>query len=82
MAGHEPRRRCAGCGRSAPKGALLRLALDGDRVVLDRAARRPGRGVYVCSAGPCLEKAVRGGGLVRGFRRAVKLQPESLESNV
>jgi len=56
--GHPPLRRCVGCGRTAPKDELLRLALAPARgeqehasravAVLDAQGRMPGRGAYLC----------------------------------
>jgi predicted RNA-binding protein YlxR (DUF448 family) len=41
-----------GCGRTAPKTELLRIALDVDgeraRAIVDRDGTRPGRGAYLC----------------------------------
>jgi len=66
-----PRRRCVGCGRTAPKSELLRIAAadrpaagPGERAariaVADRDARMPGRGAYLCRAAD----PVAGSGLV------------------
>ncbi len=68
-----------GCGATRPKAALLRLALDGDVVVADPAATRPGRGAYVCDAA-CLEAAIGRRALARAFRRPVSIGHETLES--
>ncbi|MGD1056417.1 MAG: YlxR family protein [Solirubrobacteraceae bacterium] len=54
-----PRRRCVGCGRTAPKSELLRLAATAEgapseqdtrtrRAVADHRATMPGRGAYLC----------------------------------
>jgi predicted RNA-binding protein YlxR (DUF448 family) len=67
------------CGRRAPKGSLRRLALDGDRVVVDPGTPRPGRGAYVCDAG-CARDAVRRGALPRAFRRSVTVPDDLVES--
>jgi predicted RNA-binding protein YlxR (DUF448 family) len=57
----------------------LRLALDGDIVVADAPARRPGRGAYVC--GPaCLQRAQQRHALARAFRRTVSAPHELVES--
>ena len=69
---HVPRRRCVGCGRSAPKPELVRIALGSGgegrtrRAVLDRDGVMPGRGAYLCRGGAraepaadCLALAVR-----------------------
>jgi len=62
-----------------PKRSLLRLALDGDRVVADDRAVRPGRGAYVCDAA-CFRRAVGARALPRAFRRAVPTPDDTLES--
>ena len=87
-----PRRRCVGCGRIAPKAELIRIAVerDGDPsrplAVRDAGATMPGRGAYLCGegraelpAGECLERAVRRGGIARGLRAAVSLDPKLVE---
>jgi predicted RNA-binding protein YlxR (DUF448 family) len=75
-----------GCGRSAPKSELARLALTGApsagagaMLVVDRAQRMPGRGAYVCSDA-CLARARRRGGLQRAFRRPVSIDAQTVES--
>jgi predicted RNA-binding protein YlxR (DUF448 family) len=88
-----PRRRCVGCGRIAPKSELLRLAVDPDaerpprRVLIDPAAKLPGRGAYLCRgrepalADPaCLERATRRGGIARALRSPVTLERKLVES--
>jgi predicted RNA-binding protein YlxR (DUF448 family) len=67
------------CGRRAPKDSLRRLALEAGRVVPDPAARRAGRGAYVCNAA-CAGEAVRRGALARAFRRAVTVPDDLVES--
>ena len=54
---HIPQRRCVACGRRAPKAALRRLAVRGERVVADPGASLPGRGAYVCDAA-CAQTAI------------------------
>jgi predicted RNA-binding protein YlxR (DUF448 family) len=82
-----------GCGRVAPKAALLRLAAvrpagassadvrgaTPDIVVADPAARLPGRGAYVCDA-RCAEAALRRRALPRAFRRPVTTPSDFVES--
>jgi predicted RNA-binding protein YlxR (DUF448 family) len=82
-----PRRRCVGCGRTAPKSELVRLALAREaserrshRAVIDTSKTMPGRGAYLCRGTDpthpdpaCLELALRRGGIARTLRRAVKL---------
>jgi predicted RNA-binding protein YlxR (DUF448 family) len=87
-----PRRRCVGCGLSAPKSELLRIALvDGAQgrrcATLDREARLPGRGAYLhigedCSRPDpaCLAEAVRRGGIARALRAKATLDPKLVES--
>jgi predicted RNA-binding protein YlxR (DUF448 family) len=93
-----PRRRCVGCGRVAAKHELLRIALAGPQsaprgagarpaTVIDRDARLPGRGAYVCAtpgarepARACAALAVKRGGIQRTLRARVSLPPEIVES--
>ena len=77
--GHEPRRRCAGCGAIAPQRDLRRLAVAGDTVVYDGRRALPGRGAYVCGAA-CASLAIDRRALQRSFRRAVSADPQLLES--
>jgi uncharacterized protein len=67
------------CGRRAPKVALLRLAVSGDRVVADPGGSLPGRGAYVCDA-DCARSAVERRAFGRAFRRAVSVGPDLVES--
>jgi uncharacterized protein len=74
-----PERRCIACGRRAPKAALHRLALSGDRVVADPTATLPGRGAYVCDAA-CARVAIERRAFARAFRRAVSVGDDLVES--
>jgi len=67
------------CGAIAPKRELVRLALRGDHLAVDRAQREPGRGAYVCGR-DCLAEAVRRRQLQRAFRRAVSIDAQTVES--
>ena len=88
-----PRRRCAGCGRVAPKTELLRLTAQRSApgapaiAVRDDAGRLPGRGAYLCLDAPrdapapaCLKEAMRRGGIARTLRATVALDAEIVES--
>ncbi|WP_404827826.1 YlxR family protein [Conexibacter stalactiti] len=75
MTGHEPLRRCVGCGRTAPRRSLQRWVLDGSALVADPAGQLPGRGAYTCRAQDCYERARSRGGFNRAFRRAVQVPP-------
>jgi predicted RNA-binding protein YlxR (DUF448 family) len=73
-----------GCGRRAPKSALLRLRAAGDedgprRLVVDRSRAAPGRGAYLCldpsgeqPRSDCLERALRRRAFPRALRCAVQ----------
>ncbi|HFC97652.1 MAG TPA: YlxR family protein [Thermosulfurimonas dismutans] len=79
--GHIPIRMCIFCGRRAPKGELLRLALDETGYpVYDPGQKLPGRGAYLCGAEDCLKKLKTPRGqkrLQRAFRGRMKgLRPE------
>jgi predicted RNA-binding protein YlxR (DUF448 family) len=67
------------CGRRAPKAALRRVAVVGDRVVADPDATLPGRGAYVCDA-TCARAAIDRRALQRAFRRAVSAGDDLVES--
>jgi predicted RNA-binding protein YlxR (DUF448 family) len=49
----------------------VRWIASGTTVLADPEARRPGRGAYTCRTRDCFERAARGGGFNRAFRRAV-----------
>ena len=67
------------CGRRAPKAALLRMAVLGDRVVVDPGGSLPGRGAYVCDPA-CAQTAVERRAFARAFRRAVSVDHDLVES--
>ena len=65
---------CLGCGRRAPKHALVRFTeVDG---VLSVAATAGGRGAYTCRDATCFERATTGRAFARALRRAVRIEPE------
>ena len=69
-----PVRTCAGCGRKAAKGELIRFAaVDGALVPGDR---RPGRGVYTCRRLSCFERARSRRAFSRTLRQTVKVDSE------
>ncbi|WP_234401572.1 YlxR family protein [Thermobifida halotolerans] len=63
-----PVRTCVGCRSKAAQSDLVRLALDGDAVVCDRARRMPGRGAYLHPDRRCWEAAQRRRAWTRAFR--------------
>ena len=67
--GSFPVRTCVGCRERAVKSSLLRLVADGDDIVPDPRARRPGRGAYLHPSLDCLDKARRR----RAFPRALRV---------
>jgi predicted RNA-binding protein YlxR (DUF448 family) len=70
-----------GCGQTASKADLVRIALAGDEVGVDRAARLPGRGAYVHGQA-CAARAVTRRAFGRAFRRSVAVPPNFVESLV
>ena len=64
-----PVRTCIGCGAATARGGLVRLRIEGERVVIDRSGRG-GRGAWLHPSGVCLEKAARRRAFVRAFRGA------------
>ncbi len=70
----DPVRTCAGCGRKAPKGELLRfVARDGTLV---HAQKGPGRGVYTCRRLTCFERALERRAFNRTLRQTVQVDPK------
>jgi uncharacterized protein len=66
-------RKCAGCGRKAPKGDLIRfVAHEG---ALSPARKLPGRGVYTCRRLACFERAAARSAFNRVLRQTVRVDP-------
>jgi predicted RNA-binding protein YlxR (DUF448 family) len=63
-------RTCTGCRAVVPQRELVRVAVDGPRLVLDRERRRTGRGAYVHPRASCVTVT----GLARSLRRSVSSQ--------
>lgn len=61
-------RTCAACGRKAPQGELLRLAVSHGRVRRDPKRLLPGRGAYVCQGRECLRALANDRKRARAFR--------------
>ena len=57
----------------------MRLALRDGALVVDRAQRLEGRGVYLCS-NACLARAKRRGGLRGAVDRLVSIDAQTVES--
>ena len=74
-----PKRRCAGCGESFPKADLLRLVGVAGRLEPDPAARRPGRGTYVCRRPQCADRALVRKGFERSLRSPVNVDQETID---
>ncbi len=62
-------RTCIGCGATAARGELVRLRIEGERVVIDRRGAG-GRGAWLHPSGECLERAARRRAFGRAFRGA------------
>ena len=74
----EPVRTCLGCRQRAPRSSLVRLVARDGRVVVDAAARLPGRGAWLHPASACLETAISRKAFGRAFRTSVLISPEDL----
>jgi len=81
----EPQRICVGCKERDSRGALARLVIEeprsdsgSPRIVADVMRRLPGRGVSIHPRRGCVEAAARKGGLSRGFRTQMKVEPAEL----
>jgi predicted RNA-binding protein YlxR (DUF448 family) len=79
--GHIPERTCISCGVKRYKKGLIRLVLDGQRLVVrDEGGKAPGRGAYICKGGACLMGLVSSQRLQKAFRvnEPVHLHPDLL----
>lgn len=76
-----PIRTCVACRRPSSKHSLMRLALVDSTVTVDRFARLPGRGAYLCHRRACIDLIlsghVRGGAAV--LRRALRLGGRAIQ---
>jgi predicted RNA-binding protein YlxR (DUF448 family) len=60
------------CRRTRPKRELVRLVRGADGAVeVDAAAKKAGRGAYLCPEQTCWEKALKGSGLEKALRGAL-----------
>ncbi len=73
-----PMRRCAGCMESKPKEQLIRIAGYEGKIAIDPTGRAKGRGVYLCPAATCFEKAMRKRAIARSL--GMELSKEQSES--
>ncbi len=64
----EPVRTCVGCGGKAGRQELVRLRIEGERVVIDRDRKGGGRGAWLHADPSCLERAIKRRALARAFR--------------
>lgn len=68
----EPIRTCVACRQEAGKRTLTRLVRTPDgEVIVDTAARAPGRGAYLHADPSCVERARRRRALQRSLRAEV-----------
>ena len=55
-----PQRKCTGCGKSAPKGELIRIVRTPEgEINLDFTGKKSGRGAYICHSAKCLRAAIK-----------------------
>ena len=71
-------RTCVGCRARAAKSDLLRVVAVNDEIVVDPAARRPGRGAYLHPSRDCLEQARRRRAIPRALRVSGPLAEDGL----
>lgn len=74
MKRHQPERTCVACRSKKPKRMLLRIVRTvGERLELDVAANKPGRGAYVCPDEKCVFLAQK----KRSFCRSLKVEADN-----
>ena len=76
----EPVRTCLGCRQRAPRSSLVRLVARDGRVVVDTAARLPGRGAWVHPAPGCVAAVIRRSALGRSLRVTGALDASELST--
>ena len=64
----DPVRTCVGCGEKGSRRELVRLRIEGERVVIDRDRKGGGRGAWLHADRSCLERAIKRRALARAFR--------------
>lgn len=74
-----PIRRCLGCRRHDAKESLLRIVAVGDKIVVDREARLPGRGAYVHPNGKCVSHSLRRNVWPQALKKSGRLDQTQLE---
>ena len=75
-----PRRRCIVTRAVRPRSELLRFVVSPDgEIVPDLAASLPGRGIWVSSRRPVLEKAIAAKAFSRTAKAPVKVGPELVD---
>ena len=69
---HAPQRTCVGCGSTAAKRGLIRLARTSTGAVeIDPTGKRPARGAYLCHNPGCWEQAIKKGRLDNALRTKI-----------
>ena len=61
-------RRCVACRESKNQHEMLRIAKNGDLVIVDENGKAGGRGAYVCKNEDCLKKTISKRLLNRAFK--------------
>lgn len=78
----EPVRTCIGCGEKADRRGLVRVGIEGERVVIDRKGIG-GRGAWLHADGACLERALRRRAFARAFRgKTASIDAEALRAGL
>ena len=73
-------RTCLGCRQRAPRSSLVRLVARDGRVVVDAAARLPGRGAWVHPTPGCVAAVIRRSALGRSLRVTGALDASELST--
>lgn len=66
----DPIRTCIACQSKRPQREMLRIAHKDGQIRVDHGSGLPGRGMYICKEGDCLQKAFK----THAFQRAIKRQ--------
>ncbi|MDX9871354.1 MAG: YlxR family protein [Clostridia bacterium] len=67
-----PLRMCVGCQEMKPKKELIRIVRTPDaQVAIDATGKKSGRGVYICPAKECLQKALKSNRLEKSLQHPI-----------
>lgn len=79
-----PLRKCIGCNQMLDKRTLIRVVKNKEgEVSLDKTAKAPGRGAYLCNNIECFNKAQKSRAVERALKQKIEIEIyESMEKQI